>query len=276
MELSKRKGVSAAALKWIAVSSMLIDHSAYVFFLTWLWPTRTAAGLVPVILPAARTAYRVLRGIGRLSFPLFCFLLTEGYRHTRSVKRYLRRLLCFGLLSEIPYDLAFYRTWLHWGDQNVYFTLFLGLLAVWAADSLTRNAGPQPLSRRMLRGALAAGAVIGCMAAAHLARTDYGWVGVLLIVILFRFRANEAARDVLSCLALLLTGQAPGALWRSILGGSFAVAYGGKSEIVGFPVFALLHFYNGQRGRQPKYFFYLFYPLHLALLALVRFLAAGW
>ena len=150
MEMERQKGISGAALKWFAVITMLIDHFAVVFFSTWYWPARLAAGVRPMITDGARALYWILRGVGRFSFPIYCFLLVEGYFHTRNVKKYLGRLLFFGLISEIPFDLAFDRAWFVWQSQNVYFTLFLGLLAVSLFDSFRRMAAEE--SSRWLRG----------------------------------------------------------------------------------------------------------------------------
>ena len=250
-----KKGISGGTLKWIAVITMFIDHCTAVFFLTWYWPLRIRAGTSPAITDAARAVYWILRGVGRFAFPIYCFLLVEGFSHTRNVKKYLGRLLLFGLISEAPFDLAFDRVWVTWDSQNVYFTLFLGLLAIWVFDVLRRRAAKEPsLWLRLghyLLGLLCLGA---CMYAAHRGGTDYGWGGVLVIFWLYFFRQEEIPRAAAAAPTLLSAGMI---------------------EAVSWPDFVLFHFYNGQRGRQPKYFFYVFYPAHLSLLVLVRYLAAG-
>ena len=164
-----KRGLSGGTLKWIAVISMLVDHAAVVFYVA----SREAGQAL-----LSRDLYFVLRSVGRLAFPLYAFLLTEGFFHTRSVKKYLFRLLLFGAVSEIPFDLAFRGVWLEGSYQNVYFTLTLGLLAVWlwmrATDGDARSCGVG----RILLGlmGIAATALL-----AWLGKTDYGAWGVLTL-----------------------------------------------------------------------------------------------
>lgn len=248
--LTKKKGISAGTLKWIAVITMFIDHCAAVLFLTWYWPMLRAARIYPAITQNARNLYWALRYIGRLSFPIYCFLLVEGLFHTRDIKKYLVRLLLFGLISEPFFDLGFHSSWINWEHQNVFFTLFLGLLAIWAVEMLARRnfSARSPLLQDL--GILGAAAVAAaCAAAAKYGRTDYGGGGVLVILCMYLCRRWELCRAGTAGAAMLSAG---------------------KVEMAGWPAFLLFHFYNGQRGRQPKYFFYLFYPCHLALLCLIR------
>ena len=123
-----RCGLSGTALKYIACITMLIDHiGASCIEAGILLPALAAGsascGGIPVSTLLA--ADRVLRYIGRLAFPIFCFLAVEGFLHTHDVKKYVRRLLLFGLLSEVPFDLAFFRTPFAPQHQNVYWTLAL-------------------------------------------------------------------------------------------------------------------------------------------------------
>lgn len=112
--------MSGTTLKWIAVISMLIDHTAEVLI------NHNAALTDPIW----AQIYVLMRGIGRIAFPIYAFLLVEGFLHTRDVKKYLARMLTFAVVSEIPFDLAVFHTPFYWGYQNVFFTLFLGLLAL--------------------------------------------------------------------------------------------------------------------------------------------------
>lgn len=127
------RGISGSTLKIIAIIAMLIDHIA-------------AAVLEKVLIARGYTlvdnnqflndhqllyySYEIMRSIGRLAFPLFCFLLVEGFRHTRSIRKYALRLAVFALLSEIPFDLAFFSKPFYFGDQNVFFTLLIGVLVM--------------------------------------------------------------------------------------------------------------------------------------------------
>ena len=128
-----RCGLSGTALKYIACITMLIDHIGASCIEAGILLPALAAGAascggIPVSTLLA--ADRVLRYIGRLAFPIFCFLAVEGFLHTHDVKKYVRRLLLFGLLSEVPFDLAFFRTPFAPQHQNVYWTLALGVLAM--------------------------------------------------------------------------------------------------------------------------------------------------
>lgn len=250
----KRRGLDGAALKWIAVVTMLIDHTAVMVFETWLIPARRAAGAAQVLTRGEWMLYGFLRSVGRLAFPIFCFLLVEGFFRTRDRKKYLGRLLLFGLLSELPFDYALYGSF-SWTLQNVYFTLFLGLLGVWGISAAAgENLREQPTATKLLRVLGCVAAAAGTMAAALLLHTDYSAVGVAAIILFYLLHGREAPRDA--------------AVGLCILGAGFI-------EAVSWVDFILFHRYNGERGRQPKYFFYAFYPGHLALLWLIRYLATG-
>ena len=266
MERIEQRGLTGSALKWVAIVTMLIDHAgltlvygAAKFHHAW------GTGLMSL------KGYYFLRGVGRLSFPLFCFLLVEGFFHTRSRGKYLLRLGLFALLSELPFDLALKGTWqvfgnpelpfwtrigLEFSSQNVFFTLFLGLLAVWIWDSLTLGNRPDCGG---LRGLYAMICVIGLGAAAYYLKTDYRAMGVALILALYLLHDRPWERD-LAAFGALGGMIAFGSMWIEIFAG------------LSFP---LMHAYNGQRGRQSKYLFYLIYPGHLLALAILQKLLFG-
>lgn len=177
-----------------------------------------------------------LRLIGRTAFPLFVFLLTEGAVHTRNMRKYLARLGVFALLSEIPFDLAIFGMPFYRGHQNVFLTLVLGLAVIWLFQQYP------PGTEKTWKASL--GLVLSALLAEVL-HTDYGSSGVLVIVLMYLLRERPWLRFGV-CYVLL-------ALMSS-------------TELWCLPAFLLMAFYNGERGRQPKYFFYGFYPAHLLLL----------
>lgn len=201
-------------LKLLAMLAMTADHIGAVFF--------------PEI--------PLLRWIGRLAMPVLCFFIGEGLRHTRSPRRYLLRLTGFALLSELPFDLAFYGG-IEWGHQNAYFTLALGLLALWAIQS------------RGMEGWLLA---LTAALAAELLGCDYGMYGVLLILLLDRF--HRALSEQLAAAALLNLAF-----------------FGLQTQTLSLIALPLLWLYNGKRGRDDRRLFYLYYPAHLCVLGILRF-----
>ena len=113
-------GISAFGLKIIAAITMILDHTA-------------------LILVSDNTKmYYIMRCIGRISFPIFCFLLVEGYFHTKSKIKHCINLLVFALLSEVPYDLMRGSAF-NIERQNVIFTLLIGFVVIWALDEIFSN-----------------------------------------------------------------------------------------------------------------------------------------
>ncbi len=213
-EIIKKAGLTSYQLKCIAIVTMLVDHTGAILFPgEMLW-----------------------RMAGRLSFPIFCFLLVEGFCHTHDVRLYLVRLGGFALISEIPYDIAFHGKILEFEGQNVFFTLFLGVVLMC-------------MLRRCIEWPVKITAVLLVMWLAVSLRVDYSFKGIFLIAVFFLCR---------ECLWAKLAG---GAVWNFLWNGSIQ-GYGALAMI---PV-AL---YNGRQGRKMKYFFYAFYPVHLLVLFLI-------
>lgn len=257
MPTAPTKPFSGTALKRIACLSMLLDHvgaSCLEQGLMAQWPNPTGCATFAQLAAADPAFARLywldyaLRLVGRIAFPLYCFLLAEGFLHTRSVPRYAGRLAAFALLSELPFDRAFFCTGWYPAHQNVYFTLLLGLCGLWWLHRFPADG--------TLRGGLRHYAgLAACAAAAQLLCTDYGAGGVLLVAVFYLYRSAPLAR---SGVAALLLCDSPTAL-------------------LALP---LTHGYNGQRGACSKAearLFYWFYPVHLLALAAVTALlrAAG-
>ncbi len=240
----KAPSLSASVLKWIAIVTMLIDHTGAAVVQPLFY--RVQPGPLADFLSAA---YPVMRGIGRIAFPIFCFLLVEGFSHTRSAKKYALRLLVFALLSELPFDFALANELISPRHQNVYFTLLIGLLVMMGVSYFANR----PVAHKaqswlylLCQGAIAAG---GLFLAKYL-YTDYGFKGVFLIEVLYFLRLDRRVQ---------------------ILFGAIAISW----ELYGPLGFLPVCFYNGKRGRQMQYFFYWFYPAHLVLLGIAKWAITG-
>ena len=135
----KSKGISGSTIKLVAIITMLIDHIAAICLdnilikrglYTLDWSNPEAMNKFMAENGLLYNIDTIMRSIGRLAFPLFCFLLVEGFLHTRSKWKYSLRLAAFALISEVPFDLAFHAKPFFWGYQSVYFTLLIGLLVL--------------------------------------------------------------------------------------------------------------------------------------------------
>ena len=180
--------------------------------------------------------YVVLRCIGRLSFPIFCFLLTEGFFYTKNVEKYILRLALFAIVSEIPYDLAFMSKCFDFRRQNVFFTLCVGMIMMYAI-------------RRTNNLTIKAIYLVLAMWGAQSLGGDYGYKGILLIAIYCFFRERKTVRIIL------------GAMWNFI----------GSGAIQQFGMFAVIPIlmYSGEKGKSMKYVFYVFYPVHLLIIYII-------
>jgi hypothetical protein len=222
MNLSTFKKLDGRTLKIIAVLSMLIDHTGAVLFPNILW----------------------LRMIGRLAFPIYCFLLVEGAHYTHHFSKYILRMVLFALISEVPFDLAFYNQIPYGLHQNVFFTLGIGLVMIWFIENIESEFNFSTVLKVIMK-------MLMFIAAGMLAEqinTDYGFAGIAIIFIFYILRNKP--------------------LLKYVLVGAICIE---MSWLEGFAVLALLliALYNGERGRQNRimqYGFYAFYPVHLLVL----------
>lgn len=246
-------------LKIIALITMLIDHVGA--SLLWRCIQLTQAYDDQILLGI----YELTRGIGRMAFPIYCFLLVEGFLHTRSVGKYAIRLGIFALISEVPFDLALNGTiWAPY-DNNVFFTLFLGLALIWAISKVEIfYAFWKEKKLDAFIGALAALAIAvlcvvpGLFLAEVILASDYGMGGVLAILALYLFRNYRVIGYVLAIIVLYI--------------------FAGSTEILALFMIIPIMMYDGTRGtsgsKLEKYFFYAFYPVHLLVLGLLRVMLA--
>lgn len=223
----KARIFSGSALKVLAVVCMLIDHTGAAIV------GRMPPLVLLTVLNKSITLYTLMRLVGRLAFPLFAFLLVEGFLHTRDRRRYALRLGAFALLSEVLFDLALHGKLFDISHQNVFITLCLGVLGLCALERFRGKGWQQLLS------------LLGLYGAALLLHCDYGVKGFGFVLLLYLMRERPILRAVLGAGYLSSTWQAGLA-------------------------FLPIAFYNGERGfirrRWLQYTFYLLYPAHLLAL----------
>lgn len=224
--------LSGSMLKLIACVAMLIDHTGAVILSNY------SPALNPLfyIGDNAVSAYRIARDIGRCAFPIFCFLIIEGFLHTHDRRKYGRNLLLFALISEIPWNFMFVNTW-HYERQNVFFTLLLGYLALCAIEYFWETPQKQFAALFLL------------LIASILLKADYGWRGYIFIILMYLLRNERVSQAIVGSCWLYYE-------WKACF------------------AFISINLYNGKRGfikgKAAKYFFYLFYPLHITILVLIR------
>ena len=239
--------MTSFTLKIIALTTMIIDHIGN------LW-----AASIP-------NAF-FMRCIGRVAFPLFAFMIAEGCKHTKDIKKYMLRLLVFALISEIPFDLFGENininnfseiTFLSFRYQNIFFNLFLSVFAIYIYESLKDT-------KLKYAGFLAFPAAAY---AGFLINADYGYYAVPIIAAIY-FSKNKIIR-ILAMVAGVAFLYLPYTGYTSFIFG-YRVSYGLALFIFALIPAVLVFFYNGKRGVNIKYFFYLMYPLHLVVLAAIN------
>lgn len=253
-----RKRLNGNQLKLIAVISMLIDHIGLVI---------VGYGILPLLSPEAAEYHRwclvyfAMRSVGRIAFPIYAYMLVEGYSHTRNWKNYALRLGIFAVLSELPFDwMTGMEAMISWRLQNVFFTLLLGILMMKALDEIrrTRQAGDGWQTGFDTAAFLQLGVIAITCGLAWFIKSDYDYIGIMLIAIFYWFRGEPEKQ----CLG--------GFIW-------FAWAFQTWYYIMGLAAaFGLLYLYNGRRGRRGwKYGYYLLYPVHMAALAMISQIIFG-
>ena len=210
--------MTAFTLKIIALASMLIDHVG-VF--------------------GGPDFFRL---IGRLAFPIFVYLLAEGFRHTKSPEQFLARLLAFAVISEIPFDIAFNERIDFFADTNIFYTLFLGGAAITVYRAMKKFHGEE---------IVAVFAALGFAWLAEIFGADYGAFGVAFIFLMY----VTPTKLRLATMAIMC-----------ILGNSGVFILAALASVL--PV----AFYNGNRGLKLKWLFYTAYPVHLLVLTFLDFL----
>ena len=252
------RGITSAQLKWVAVATMFIDHCGASLL---EWKANYVRADNPELYAAIRQADGLVRAVGRLAFPLYIFLLIEGFFYTRSRKRYLGRLLLFAALSEFPFDLAFYirpmdisrNAWWRLDHQNVFFTLSIGFLVIWVIETLRPKEWKGFTWDLIPRLLLGAAVLWGGIRLAKWMHTDYSWAGVSAICLGYLVRLTGYRElELFGILAPLIRLN--------------------RLESVAILDFALISRYRGEKGksRMGRWFFYAFYPVHLLIYGIIR------
>jgi len=243
MTARKTFDLTTAALHLLAMALMLCDH---------LWAT-------------ILSDYQWLTQVGRLAFPIFAFLLVEGYFHTGNLRRYVIRLLAFALISEIPFNLMVGGSFIYPYHQNIMWTLLMGLGVV-HLNEMARRSGK--LLRRILTAVLSisAGYLLG-----FLSMTDYFGAGVLTPLVFYFFRGRKwwCLIGQLAALYYLNVEVLSGLYFEvSFFGLELNIVQQGLALLALIPIWL----YRGRQGYHSKgfqYFCYAFYPAHILLLYLI-------
>lgn len=229
--------MSSFLLKIIACFTMLLCH-------------------IPFVYPQ----YSVpLMYIGKISFPLYAFLISEGYVHTRNFSKYLTRLIVFGVISQIPAYLLFVEKSFNGLYLNIFFTLALGLLGIRIYDKIKSKYISTPL-------------IILLAVIAELLKFDYGAFGVLMIVCFYVFKRNKLNMVLSQMFLMFILYMKKMSYYTFSL---FNLQYILFQLLFSVISLAIILTYNGKKGKSSgkiKLMFYFFYPVHLIILDLLKFL----
>ncbi|MDR2203613.1 MAG: conjugal transfer protein TraX [Nitrososphaerota archaeon] len=232
-------GISATGLKLIAIIAMVIDHVA--------WQVSLSS-----------TLFLLLHGIGRLTMPIMCFFIAEGFYHTQNRKNYALRLMLFAVISQMPFNYFMtgnpFSMGIGIGSLNVLFCLLLGLCALWVIKSKCKT---------VIKIALVALCLLGAVFC------DWMIFGVLWILV-FGLNRGLFKRQVL-CFCAVATGVFAYFAANALMGNPWIYAF---IQIGVFLALPFLSTYNGKKNSGPtsnwlssKWAFYIFYPLHLLIIA---------
>ena len=212
--------MSSFVLKIIAIITMFIDHIGYAIF-----------GKVSFF-----------NYIGRIAFPIFAFQISEGYLHTKNLKKYFLRLFIFAIISQIPF-MMFCKIISNNFTLNIFFTLILGLISIYIYDK----------SKYKILGIISA-ILIGI--SADFLHCDYGFYGVAIIFLFYAFKNDIIKSSIIFILATT---------FKYLIN---IIQYGFYNEYIyillcTFIPIIFISLYNGKKGKNTKYLLYLFYPVHL-------------
>lgn len=222
--------MSSFVLKIIACFTMFIDHIGYLIY--------------------GKISYFNI--VGRIAFPIFAFQISEGYIHTKNLKKYIIRLFIFALISQVPYMLFCNNLISDEFALNIFFTLLLGLITILIYDKLSNKV-------------LAFMIFILIALLSELISCDYGFYGITIIFLFYVFKDKKLWMNITFILCTFI---------KYLI---YIFKYGYSSYYIFFFIFTissliLINSYNNQEWKKHKYFFYLFYPIHLLIIYLLWFI----
>lgn len=215
-------------LKIIALITMSFDHIGYIIF----------------------KRYSFMNIIGKISFPIFAFQITEGYKHTKSIKKYILRLFIFALISQFPFMLFLSTFTTQYYTLNIFFTLLLGLLAIIIFDKS---------NNKVLKWSF----LILIMIIAQLLHCDYGCYGIAIIFIFYFFKENKILTNIFFIFITFIKY-----IYSYIMYGNIIYIYLFLGTCLSL---IFINLYNGEKGKNIKYLLYIYYPIHLIILYLIHF-----
>lgn len=236
---SERPYLNGAHLKYIAMFFMLLSHIAQTYFLYNLGPDYWKLADIFVF-------------VGRISMPIFCFFTVQAIIFSRNISKYFVRMIIFALVSEIPFNLAFFDAVFYPERQNVILTLLLGAVAVYAVDDLWKS-DTNDILKILFAGLI----VYLAYSLSNMWATDYAGKGIIAVFLLYLGRTSKIG----TALALLVGFYFEFQVYGWVIENSYGFVY------LAIP---LLLLYNGKRGKQNKWAFYVFYPAHLFILYLLK------
>ena len=247
MEQQKAKTISLNGnmLKLIAMITMIIDHIGAVILETGVMQYQNEA-VNSAIMAAPwgntmNTITFITRMVGRISFPIFCFLIVEGFLYTGNIKKYLFRIGLFAFISQVPFSMALFNTCFDFSYLNVLFTFFIGIVMLIFLKKFEKN--------YLMQGLIV---TLSC-ALAYLFKTDYDFIGILFIATFYLFRGEKNKTLMMLILSVLCIYESKVFFYTAVLS------------------LIPIYFYNGSRGKlNLKYVFYWFYPIHLLIFTLFR------
>lgn len=203
--------------------------------------------------------------VGRIAFPIFAFMIVEGYFHTHDFRKYILRMLIFAIISEIPFNYVYANSLIYPFHQNVLWTFFIGLLLIRFLENVKKK------NKFILYVLASAGALLVGVIVGTLTMVDYYGAGVITVLMFYFLRKRTWYNMVLQFIFIFF-------VFTEMIGGYYyqfdILGHGFEFQQEAFSILALIPIwlYNGKQGYHSKwfqYFCYAFYPGHLVVLYII-------